>query len=209
MARTEGMRGMMKGNWTNCVRIIPNSAMKFFTFEQLCRCAARGPCALCADRRPLLEAARLQAGPGAARVRRPSRCVHGPAMTDPARLRSGSRVFSQAMPHASNQHQTTARNTTRRRRPAQPPLSGPRPRTHTHRLISDRQLEATGSGALTPGLRLMAGAGAGIVAMSATYPLDMVRGRLTVQEGRNVQYTGIVHAARTILKEVGTGQGGF
>eukprot|EP00878_Enallax_costatus_P015632 GHUV01016376.1.p1 GENE.GHUV01016376.1~~GHUV01016376.1.p1 ORF type:complete len:137 (-),score=11.95 GHUV01016376.1:90-500(-) len=37
MARTEGVRGMMKGNWTNCVRIIPNSAMKFFTYEQLSR----------------------------------------------------------------------------------------------------------------------------------------------------------------------------
>ncbi|KAF6236640.1 mitochondrial carrier protein-domain-containing protein [Scenedesmus sp. NREL 46B-D3] len=38
MCKTEGMRGMMKGNWTNCVRIIPNSAMKFFTYEQLTRC---------------------------------------------------------------------------------------------------------------------------------------------------------------------------
>jgi hypothetical protein len=38
MAKTEGVRGMMKGNWTNCVRIIPNSAMKFFTYEQLTRC---------------------------------------------------------------------------------------------------------------------------------------------------------------------------
>lgn len=72
------------------------------------------------------------------------------------------------------------------------------------RLISDHQLETTGSAQLTPVLRLVAGAGAGIVAMSATYPLDMVRGRLTVQEGRNVQYTGIVHAARTILREVST-----
>lgn len=107
MARTEGVRGMMKGNWTNCVRIIPNSAMKFFTFEQLCR------------------------------------------------------------------------------------------------LMSDHQLETTGSGALTPGLRLAAGAGAGIVAMSATYPLDMVRGRLTVQEGRNVQYNGIIHATKTIWREEG------
>jgi hypothetical protein len=43
MARTEGVRGMMKGNWTNCVRIIPNSAMKFFTFEQLCRWAGGPP----------------------------------------------------------------------------------------------------------------------------------------------------------------------
>jgi hypothetical protein len=68
--------------------------------------------------------------------------------------------------------------------------------------MADHQRETTGSGQLTPVLRLMAGAGAGIVAMSATYPLDMVRGRLTVQEGRNVQYSGIVHAARTILREV-------
>lgn len=41
MAREEGMRGMMKGNWTNCVRIIPNSAMKFFTYEQLSRWACK------------------------------------------------------------------------------------------------------------------------------------------------------------------------
>lgn len=37
MARTEGLNGMMKGNWTNCVRIIPNSAVKFFMYEQLSR----------------------------------------------------------------------------------------------------------------------------------------------------------------------------
>jgi solute carrier family 25 phosphate transporter 23/24/25/41 len=70
------------------------------------------------------------------------------------------------------------------------------------RLIADHMQETTGSRELTPVLRLTAGAGAGIVAMSATYPLDMVRGRLTVQEGRNVQYNGIVHASRTILREV-------
>lgn len=34
---------------------------------------------------------------------------------------------------------------------------------------------------LTPILRLGAGACAGIIAMSATYPMDMVRGRITVQ----------------------------
>lgn len=50
MARTEGMRGMMKGNWTNCVRIIPNSAMKFFTYEQLSRWV-RG----CFGAKPLLK----------------------------------------------------------------------------------------------------------------------------------------------------------
>ena len=40
MARTEGLRGMMKGNLANCIRIVPNSAVKFLTYEQLSRCAA-------------------------------------------------------------------------------------------------------------------------------------------------------------------------
>lgn len=71
------------------------------------------------------------------------------------------------------------------------------------REISDYNRLHKGSGELTPSLRLGAGACAGIVAMSATYPLDMVRGRLTVQEGRNVQYSGIWHATRTIMKQVG------
>lgn len=37
MAKTEGMKGMMKGNGANCIRIIPNSAVKFFTYEHLSR----------------------------------------------------------------------------------------------------------------------------------------------------------------------------
>ena len=28
---------MFRGNWTNCVRIIPNSAVKFLAYEQLSR----------------------------------------------------------------------------------------------------------------------------------------------------------------------------
>ena len=39
MARTEGIRGMMKGNLANCIRIVPNSAVKFLTYEQLSRWA--------------------------------------------------------------------------------------------------------------------------------------------------------------------------
>lgn len=55
---------------------------------------------------------------------------------------------------------------------------------------------------MTPLLRLAAGAGAGIVGMSATYPLDMVRGRLTVQSMEGVhRYRGIMHATAVIVKE--------
>ena len=37
MMATEGARGMMKGNLANCIRIVPNSAMKFLAYEQLSR----------------------------------------------------------------------------------------------------------------------------------------------------------------------------
>ncbi|KAK6142728.1 hypothetical protein DH2020_023076 [Rehmannia glutinosa] len=99
--RTEGFRGLFKGNGTNCARIVPNSAVKFFSYEQ----ASKG----------ILYMYQQQTG------------------------------------------------------------------------NEDAQL--------TPVLRLAAGACAGIIAMSATYPMDMVRGRLTVQ--------GMFHALSTVLREEG------
>ncbi|KAK6141082.1 hypothetical protein DH2020_025177 [Rehmannia glutinosa] len=97
--RTEGFRGLFKGNGTNCARIVPNSAVKFFSYEQASK-------------------------------------------------------------------------------------------------YEDAQL--------TPVLRLAAGACAGIIAMSATYPMDMVRGRLTVQTDKSpYQYRGMFHALSTVLREEG------
>ncbi|KAK9824294.1 hypothetical protein WJX72_009220 [[Myrmecia] bisecta] len=107
MSKHEGIRGMFKGNGTNCIRIVPNSAVKFLTYEQLSR------------------------------------------------------------------------------------------------RISHHLQENGGDGQMTPLLRLAAGAGAGIIGMSATYPLDMVRGRLTVQDAKTRQYRGILHATRLIVKEEG------
>lgn len=108
--RTEGFKGLFKGNGTNCARIVPNSAVKFFSYEQ----ASKG----------ILWLYRQQTG------------------------------------------------------------------------NEDAQL--------TPLLRLGAGACAGIIAMSATYPLDMVRGRLTVQtEASPYQYRGMFHALSTVLRQEG------
>lgn len=107
---SEGIRGFFKGNGTNCARIIPNSAVKFFSYEEASRM--------------ILWAYRKETG----------------------------------QPDAE----------------------------------------------LTPVLRLGAGATAGIIAMSATYPMDMVRGRLTVQsEGSPNRYRGMFHAFRTIIHEEG------
>ncbi|XP_024934998.3 mitochondrial adenine nucleotide transporter ADNT1 [Ziziphus jujuba] len=108
--RTEGLRGLFKGNGTNCARIIPNSAVKFYSYEQ----ASKG----------ILLLYRHQSGNEEAQ--------------------------------------------------------------------------------LTPLLRLGAGACAGIIAMSATYPMDLVRGRLTVQTEKSPrQYRGIFHALTTVLREEG------
>jgi solute carrier family 25 phosphate transporter 23/24/25/41 len=107
MWRGDGLRGLFKGNGLNCIRIIPNSAIKFLTYEQLTR------------------------------------------------------------------------------------------------KISHALIDAGGDGQMTPALRLAAGAGAGIVGMSATYPMDMVRGRITIQDGTNQQYRGLVHATRRIVAEEG------
>ena len=145
MMATEGARGMMKGNLANCIRIVPNSAMKFLAYEQLSRRAAphRGP--------------RAEA------------------------LIALSSVHIRGL---------CGLNTI-----GAPP----------YRRISHYMIDNGGDGQMTPGLRLAAGAGAGIVAMSATYPLDMVRGRLTIQEGRRPGsggYRGISHAATSIVKQV-------
>jgi len=108
MYRLEGIRGMFKGNGTNCARIIPNSAVKFFCYEQFAR------------------------------------------------------------------------------------------------LITAWREKHYGDPTMTPGLRLVAGACAGIIAMTSTYPLDMVRGRLTVQESAaKQQYRGMWHATATIVREEG------
>ncbi|CAN6809202.1 hypothetical protein Bca4012_003454 [Brassica carinata] len=108
--RTEGVRGLFKGNGTNCARIVPNSAVKFFSYEQ----ASKGI------------------------------------------------------------------------------------------LYMYRQQTGNENAQLTPVLRLGAGATAGIIAMSATYPMDMVRGRLTVQTANSpYQYRGIAHALSTVLREEG------
>ncbi|KAB5564585.1 hypothetical protein DKX38_004639 [Salix brachista] len=113
--RTEGLRGMFKGNGTNCARIVPNSAVKFFSYEEA------------SDR--ILWFYRRQTG----------------------KANFGFQII------AIELNGFLARQA--------PHISFPLP--------DDAQL--------TPLLRLGAGACAGIIAMSATYPMDMVRGRLTVQ----------------------------
>lgn len=85
-----------------------------------------------------------------------------------------------------------------------PKFAGPTTPLVPCRMLSNNRKQQTGDGTLTPVLRMLAGAVAGIIAMSSTYHLDMVRGRLTVQEGtgRTQQYRGIMHAYQDIIQKV-------
>lgn len=40
MTQTGGIKEWFKGNGTNCIRIVPNSAVKFATYQELSRCVA-------------------------------------------------------------------------------------------------------------------------------------------------------------------------
>ncbi|KAL6182322.1 hypothetical protein ACLB2K_043745 [Fragaria x ananassa] len=141
--RSEGFRGLFKGNGTNCARIVPNSAVKFFSYEE----ASRG----------ILWFYRQQTG---------DVCVAEEVL----RFRTSCVTYV---------------------------LSG-------ISFVVYFLPSLTETAQLTPLLRLGAGACAGIIAMSATYPLDLVRGRLTVQtENSPRQYRGIFHALSTVFREEG------
>jgi len=61
------------------------------------------------------------------------------------------------------------------------------------------------TGYLNPLMRLFAGSLAGLTSVTVTYPLDLVRTRLSVQSAEDVHYTGIVNAFTIIVKQEGVG----
>jgi hypothetical protein len=50
--------------------------------------------------------------------------------------------------------------------------------------------------------KFLAGSGAGVTAVTLTYPLDTIRARLAFQVTGEHVYTGIFHTALSIFKEV-------
>jgi solute carrier family 25 (mitochondrial carrier protein), member 16 len=52
------------------------------------------------------------------------------------------------------------------------------------------------------GDKFVAGAGAGVTAVTLTYPLDTIRARLAYQITGQHRYTGIAHAAVTMFRTV-------
>ena len=68
-----------------------------------------------------------------------------------------------------------------------------------------KPLLASKDGQLDNVRRLIAGAFAGITAVAATYPLDVLRTRFAVQDPKNPKYTGVLQAIKRIIDEEGFG----
>jgi len=64
-------------------------------------------------------------------------------------------------------------------------------------------LKTEGKPDLNPLQRLISGGLAGLTSVTATYPLDLVRTRLSVQTQDELKYKGIANAFGTIIKEEG------
>ncbi|KAF5937141.1 hypothetical protein HYC85_024647 [Camellia sinensis] len=170
--RTEGFRGLFKGNGTNCARIVPNSAVKFFSYEQASKYDGFYFRLLHKYKSALIGFLVLDFGEKA------NREGMSLPLSSPLIDAFVARLFCWCGSSL----------------------------LYCNRGILALYQQQTGNedAQLTPVLRLGAGACAGIIAMSATYPMDMVRGRLTVQTEKSpYQYRGIFHALSTVLREEG------
>ncbi|KAF3628612.1 Mitochondrial adenine nucleotide transporter ADNT1 [Capsicum annuum] len=181
--RTEGFKGLFKGNGTNCARIVPNSAVKFFSYEQASKKGlgvVGGKSSICSSvqMRVLVAVSHFVQNepevwsvPGSIL---PTLWIEGPKLCCQNKGLKTLEFFSfNAAQFCFHMLLVLAAG-----------------------FSKDAQL--------TPLLRLGAGACAGIIAMSATYPMDMVRGRITVQTEKSpYQYRGMFHALSTILREEG------
>ncbi|CAK9143196.1 unnamed protein product [Ilex paraguariensis] len=199
--RTEGFRGLFKGNGTNCARIVPNSAVKFFSYEEASKrilwLYRQQPGKEDAELTPLL---RLGAGACAGII-----AMSATYPMDMVRGRLTVQTENSPRQYRGIFHALT---TVFREEGPRALYKGWLPSVigvENLMAIPAATWKRYGQDAeLTPLLRLGAGACAGIIAMSATYPMDMVRGRLTVQtENSPRQYRGIFHALTTVFREEG------
>lgn len=76
-------------------------------------------------------------------------------------------------------------------------------RFSTFELFKKRLLALAGTPKLSAAGNLTAGCAAGLVSTVATYPLDMLRSRLSVQSRSAVRYAGLGDAVRTVYRTEG------
>ncbi|OJI80749.1 hypothetical protein ASPTUDRAFT_194133 [Aspergillus tubingensis CBS 134.48] len=210
IGKEEGWRGFMRGNGTNCIRIIPYSAVQFGSYNFYKKFAESSPNAeLSAMQRLLCGAA---AGITSVTITYPLDIVR-------TRLSIQSASF-EALSHRGVGEQLPGMFTTMvliyrneggivgLYRGIVPTVAGVAPYVGLNFMTYESVRKyLTPEGDATPGplRKLLAGAVSGAVAQTCTYPFDVLRRRFQINtmSGMGYQYASITDAVRAIVAQEG------
>lgn len=192
--RTEGVLAFFKGNGANVVRIVPNKGILFLCNERIGDLMRAGG-------EPLSDTRRLVAGSISGLVQL---TLTYPLDLTQTRLASGAKY--RGIAHCLSE--TYAKGGLRGVYAGYlPSCAGVMPYTGVQFLAYHRVcswLQDPAAGACTPVQKLFAGAAAGFMAQSVSYPLDTVRRRMQVQGTlQKPLYSGAFDCARQILASEG------
>ncbi|RAL06213.1 solute carrier family 25 member 42 [Aspergillus ibericus CBS 121593] len=210
IGREEGWKGFMRGNGTNCIRIIPYSAVQFGSYNFYKKFAESSPNA------ELPAVHRLICG-GAAGIT--SVTITYPLDIVRTRLSIQSASFA-GLSHREAGERLPGMFTTMvliyrneggivgLYRGIIPTVAGVAPYVGLNFMTYESVRKSlTPEGDTTPGplRKLLAGAISGAVAQTCTYPFDVLRRRFQINtmSGMGYQYTSIMDAVRAIVAEEG------
>ncbi|KAJ5591765.1 uncharacterized protein N7459_002134 [Penicillium hispanicum] len=214
MGREEGWRGFMRGNGTNCIRIIPYSAVQFGSYNFYKKFVESPDGDMSAARRLVCGGA---AGITSVTVTYPLDIVRTRLSIQSASFADlGKRDPSEKLPGMFTTMVVIYKNEggmVALYRGIVPTVAGVAPYVGLNFMTYEsvrRYLTPEGEKNPTPSRKLLAGAISGAVAQTCTYPFDVLRRRFQINtmSGMGYQYSSIWDAVRVIVAEEG-GRGLF
>ncbi|KAF7712875.1 Uncharacterized protein PECH_001849 [Penicillium ucsense] len=210
MKREEGWRGFMRGNGTNCIRIIPYSAVQFGSYNFYKRFAETPEGEMTPVRRLICGGI---AGITSVTVTYPLDIVRTRLSIQSASFASlGSRDPSQKLPGMFTTMVSIYKSEggiIALYRGIIPTVAGVAPYVGLNFMTYEsvrKWLTPEGDKNPNPWRKLLAGAISGAVAQTCTYPFDVLRRRFQINtmSGMGYQYKSIWDAVRVIVAEEGT-----
>lgn len=209
MGREEGWRGFMRGNGTNCIRIIPYSAVQFGSYNFYKKFAESSNGDMSAASRLVCGGI---AGITSVTVTYPLDIVRTRLSIQSASFAElGKRDRSQKLPGMFTTMVAMYKNEggiTALYRGIVPTVAGVAPYVGLNFMTYEavrQHLTPDGEKNPSPYRKLLAGAISGAVAQTCTYPFDVLRRRFQINtmSGMGYQYTSIWDAVRVIAAEEG------
>ncbi|KAJ5178945.1 Mitochondrial carrier protein [Penicillium capsulatum] len=209
MWREEGWRGFMRGNGTNCIRIIPYSAVQFGSYNFYKKFAESPDGEMTPARRLVCGGI---AGITSVTVTYPLDIVRTRLSIQSASFADlGSRDQTQKLPGMFSTMMMIYKNEggmIALYRGIAPTVAGVAPYVGLNFMTYEsvrKYLTEEGEKNPGPARKLLAGAISGAVAQTCTYPFDVLRRRFQINtmSGMGYQYTSIWDAVRVIVAEEG------